>query len=61
MRHDWEDVHSELPITEGIFCRGYRRCKNCGKEQKREQTQNWGRVTGYQWWPLAGRCKGVRN
>jgi hypothetical protein len=52
MRHDWQ------PVKEGVSFIKRRRCSHCGKTQTHEVQQQWGRVTGYKWWPLVGRCGG---
>ncbi len=36
-----------------------RRCLRCRAEQTRERVTHWGRVIGYRWRPLAGRCRGT--
>jgi hypothetical protein len=55
VKHAWEDVKQGI---EGISNYGKRRCSNCGAEQIKYDTQDWGRITGYRWEPLVGRCKG---
>jgi len=57
MKHDWEDIHGELPPMKALSVYGARRCKNCGAEQVKEPQHLWGRITGYIWYPKAGRCK----
>ncbi len=58
MRHDWENI----PIPMHRFgVNAIRRCRNCAIEQTKEDVQDWGRVVGYRWRPLAGRCKGKRK
>lgn len=56
MRHEWER-HPDSCTTRRPF-QEIRVCKNCKNEQKRFQQQSWGRVTGYAWYPLIGRCQG---
>lgn len=51
MAHKWEWV----PQNEHPFER-WRRCTNCGAEQERIADRSWNRVTGYSWYPKAGRC-----
>jgi len=55
MKHDWEDIKKGGIEDMGNY--GHRRCRNCGKEQTKESIHVWMRVVGYQWYPLAGRCK----
>lgn len=57
MKHDWEDIMSELPIQTQLAIHGARRCRNCGAEQEKWAEYLWMRVVGYRWEPLAGRCK----
>lgn len=57
MAHVWESILNDLPPTEQVGIHGARRCKTCGKEQIKEPEHAWGRITGYIWFPLAGRCK----
>ena len=54
MAHRWVQVQQG---AEGIHNYGKRKCLNCGAEQTKDATHLWGRVTGYRWLPLAGRCK----
>jgi hypothetical protein len=53
MKHQWNDVSEE----NGILGPPKRRCANCAVEQERITEHAWMRVTGYHWWPLAGRCQ----
>jgi len=52
-KHAWLDVRQG---PEGMFNYGKRKCKNCNKEQTKHADHSWGRVTGYSWSPLVGRC-----
>ena len=55
--HRWEEFTPENhQLAMSTF--GSRRCLNCSVVQHKEQQTSWMRVTGYRWWPLAGRCKG---
>jgi hypothetical protein len=54
MRHDWQDIPSTVSDPHWY---GKRKCRNCGAVQTREDEQNWGRIIGYRWRPLVGRCK----
>ncbi len=56
MRHKWKNVHGSEPRDIGTH--GRRICESCGVEQEKFAQQVWGRVTGYRWEPLVGRCKG---
>lgn len=54
MRHDWENL--PIPLAHyGSY--GFRRCRNCGAEQVRENVQDWMRIVGYRWMPPVGRCR----
>jgi hypothetical protein len=55
MAHKWE--HSDGGPDAHPLGGPYRRCANCGIIQQRFSKTEWMRVTGYYWWPLAGRCK----
>lgn len=56
MKHDWDySDYGKQPTDMQIHNR--RICRNCGKEQKKFSNQVWGRVVGYAWEPLVGRCK----
>jgi len=56
MKHDWDHSDYGRKATDmQVYDR--RICKNCGAEQSKHATQVWMRVTGYHWYPLAGRCK----
>lgn len=57
MKHQWEHVRGKGKFDDmGNY--GRRRCKLCHKEQTKQSQQEWGRVVGYHWYPLVGRCKG---
>lgn len=58
MKHEWE--HPAILISK-FGVNGFRRCLNCGIEQQKDDVQSWGRIVGYRWWPLAGRCKGKKK
>jgi len=58
MKHDFEIVDQG---PSGLMNFGKRRCKNCGKTQTKHQEQSWGRVTGYNWSPLIGKCPGKQD
>ena len=53
MKHDWLDASDE----NGILGPRKRRCRHCAAVQEQVTHSAWMRVTGYQWLPLAGRCK----
>jgi hypothetical protein len=55
MAHKWEELPSNKP--EHLMSGPRRECVNCGARQVKEQETAWGRVIGYKWWPLVGRCK----
>lgn len=55
MKHNWEDAGTNGPAR--LVEDPRRRCVNCGAEQTRQTHTRWMRVSGYQWLPLAGRCK----
>lgn len=57
MKHDWERLADDLKKVCEHGWEPMRRCRNCGKVQKRVSETAWMRVTGYTWHPLAGRCK----
>lgn len=58
--HDWEDVRDPW-VQRSLTTYGRRRCSLCGAEQSKEQHGYWwGRVAGYRWEPLAGRCPGEK-
>lgn len=59
--HDWDYSRKDQSIAEQMRGCGYRKCRNCGKEQWKEAQYSWMRVTGYKWLPLAGRCKGKQE
>lgn len=56
--HRWEHFEPEDKML-AMSTYGSRRCLLCGAEQHKEDVQWWGRITGYRWYPLAGRCPGV--
>lgn len=58
MKHEWEHVYQG---PEGLGNYGKRRCARCGAEQTKYSQHVWGRVTGYRWEPLVGRCKPPAN
>jgi hypothetical protein len=66
MRHDWRGNLSFAEKSDLGFhiLSTVRQCRNCGSAQLRESLYGgcYGRsgpkVTGYQWLPLVGRCKG---
>ena len=53
MRHNWKDIGPKRVLADPR-----RQCGNCEKIQERVTHYLWMRVVGYQWLPLAGRCKG---
>jgi hypothetical protein len=57
MKHNWLDVR----LTQATLGSPRRSCSNCGAEQKKVSSQSWGRVTGYSWDPLVGRCIPPKN
>jgi hypothetical protein len=60
MAHEWDSSdYGRRPSD--LLTHGRRVCVRCGVEQTRHAEQSWGRVTGYRWWPLAGRCKRRRE
>ena len=60
MKHNWEEFQPK-DITKCMSSNHHRRCLNCGKEQSKESNQLWGRVVGYSWQPLAGKCKATKE
>lgn len=58
MKHDWQDGPYKDKYHLMMGGNKIRTCKHCGWRQERAITTSWGRITGYQWLPLAGRCKG---
>lgn len=60
MKHDWFDPPPKYASERfhRISVYGVRKCFNCGARQEKTANHEWGRVVGYQWWPLVGRCKG---
>lgn len=58
MKHKWLD--HDYGDARDLWHYGRRRCTGCGSIQQKEDRQSWGRVIGYQWWPLAGRCTGKK-
>jgi hypothetical protein len=60
MKHDWE--HLQQTVANYIKYGGPARvCRNCGKTQTKESETWWGRVVGYSWQPLVGRCSGKKS
>jgi hypothetical protein len=58
MAHDWKPWTDPTKSPAWHFMRGpLRRCAHCGAVQTKESQHSWGRVVGYRWFPLAGRCK----
>lgn len=57
MAHEWERYGED---RERPFQR-LRRCLKCGATQEWCDEQRWGRVIGYKWWPLVGRCPADRR
>ena len=60
MKHEWE-YKNPAPGTKYFKyfgCHDLRECSNCGIIQEKHSETSWGRVTGYKWYPKAGRCKG---
>lgn len=55
-KHDWENIRGN-DKKYGISFSERRLCKTCGAFQKKSTQHSWGRVVGYRWWPLVGRCK----
>jgi hypothetical protein len=55
LKHDWYDDPKSYTRELPFILR--RICRNCGATQDRCQQQEWGRITGYRWYPPAGRCK----
>jgi hypothetical protein len=58
MKHDWES-RNPAENTEWFKyfgCHDLRECKNCGAVQAKEESFDWGRVTGHSWQPKAGSC-----
>jgi len=60
-RHDWERLPATLEVVRQHGWGPHRQCKLCGAFQTRVQETAWGRVTGYRWWPLVGRCPGKKK
>ena len=60
MKHEWEHRNPAPGTKYGKYfgCLDLRECKNCGAIQAKESKTAWMRVTGYIWYPKAGRCKG---
>ncbi len=56
--HRWQHV---VQGTEGLSNHGKRTCELCGRTQVKLSTHSWGRVTGYQWYPLSGNCPGEKK
>ena len=54
MAHKWIALPRNTPAD--LMCGPRRQCENCGAIQTKESKTNWGRVTGYFWWPKVGRC-----
>lgn len=62
MRHSyrpWEDP-AKTP-AQRFMGEPQRRCEHCGAVQSRETQYSWMRVTGYRWYPPAGRCKAAES
>lgn len=57
MKHDWEMQPATLANVTKYGWEPRRRCRNCGKTQQKVAITAWMKVTGYQWYPLVGRCK----
>lgn len=58
MPHAWKPYADPAKTDAERFMREpQRRCPHCGAIQTRQTSYAWGRVTGYLWRPLAGRCK----
>ena len=57
MKHEWEHYTPE-DLYEQMGSNGARKCRLCGKVQKKIAQYLWMRVTGYRWEPLIGKCKG---
>jgi hypothetical protein len=55
MKHEWI-AYGGTPSLPGT----YRRCKRCRAIQQLNDVQNWGRIVGYRWYPLAGRCRPLK-
>ena len=62
MKHNWES-RNPAPRTKWFKffgCHDLRECTNCGAVQVLEVQTSYGRVDGYRWYPLVGRCKGEK-
>ena len=55
MAHEWHPYEPEDKLK-AIASTQHRICYICDKRQSLQAKQSWGRVVGYQWLPLAGRC-----
>lgn len=60
MKHEFEKAEPNNPMH-AMQVYGSRKCKNCGKVQHKYSEQNWGRIIGYKWLPLIGRCKPIQK
>ncbi len=62
MKHEWK-IHypstSTAYLFKGAVCK--RTCIHCGKTQYKNSQQIWGRIDGYHWTPLIGRCNQKEN
>ena len=57
--HQWaEYIPPEWGTAQKLTHDPKRKCSACGIIQTKHTHTAWMRVTGYQWLPLAGRCKG---
>lgn len=57
VKHNWEEINQGI---KGISNYGKRQCEICGAVQVKESIHVWMRVVGYRWFPLIGRCKGIK-
>ena len=60
MKHNWS-YKNPAPNTRWFKyfgCHDLRQCTKCGIVQEKQAEHSWMRVTGYKWYPKAGRCKG---
>jgi hypothetical protein len=53
MAHEWVTLP---PGPTDISTYGKRQCRKCGVVQRKWAEQDWMRVIGYRWEPLAGKC-----
>jgi len=55
MKHEWAR-HPDSE-TRRMPLQRVRYCLNCETQQQWTSRQEWGRVVGYSWHPLVGKCK----